>query len=99
MRAEYPNVRAFTLMPGIVLTDLVKPAPAFIPYAKDEAEMMGSVVLYLASERGEYLRGSLMSVNWDIPEMEAHKAEIEQGMLKTKWVPALPVNGGSGFLG
>lgn len=70
---------------------------AFREYAKDEAEQTGALALFLASSRGDYLRGSLTSINWDLQEMEEHKEEIEQGLLKIKWVPILPASGGSGF--
>lgn len=66
-------------------------------YAKDEGEQTGALGLYLASERGDYLVGSLTSINWDLGEMEAHKEEIKGGLLKNKWVPVLPVSGGESF--
>jgi hypothetical protein len=69
----------------------------FDAYAKDEPEQTGCLALYLASSRADYLKGSLTSVNWDLEEMEAHKADIEKGLLKIKWVPILPASGGTGF--
>jgi hypothetical protein len=69
----------------------------FDAYAKDEAEQTGCLALYLASSRADYLKGSLTSVNWDLEEMEAHRADIEKGLLKIKWVPILPTSGGTGF--
>lgn len=69
----------------------------FDEYAKDEAEQTGCLALFLASSRADYLKGSLTSINWDLEEMEAHKEDIEQGVLKMKWVPILPTSGGSGF--
>ena len=83
------------MMPGIVVTELLD--REFLAYAKDQAEQTGAFALYLASDRGDYLKNSLTIVNWDLEEMEAHKAEIEQGLLKVKWVPILPASGGSGF--
>lgn len=71
--------------------------PQFVPYAKDAAELTGAWCLYLASPRAEYLRNSLASVNWDLEEMEARKADIEGGLLKIKWVPVLPCVGGTGL--
>lgn len=70
---------------------------AFSQYAKDEAEQTGTLALYLASHSAEYLRGALTSINWDLEEMQDHKAEIEQGLLKIKWIPILPTSGGTGF--
>jgi hypothetical protein len=69
----------------------------FDEYAKDDAEQTGCLALYLASSRADYLKGSLTSVNWDLEEMEARKADIEKGLLKIKWVPILPTSGGTGF--
>jgi len=63
----------------------------------DEAEQTGAMALYLASSRADYLKGSLTSINWDLGEMEARKADIEKGMLKLQWMPVLPIGGGSGI--
>ena len=67
-------------------------------YAQDEPEMVGSISLYLSQERADFLKGALMSVNWDVREMEARKEDIEsKGLLRTTWVPILPASGGSGL--
>jgi hypothetical protein len=95
--SDYPSLRVFTLLPGIVKSDMNAGRPAFTQYAKDEAEQTGALALYLASSRADYLKGSLTSINWDLDEMAEHKEEIEQGLLKVKWVPVLPTSGGSGF--
>ncbi len=96
---EFPTLRAFTLLPGVVHTALNDQNAEFLPFAKDQAEQTGGLALYLAQERANYLRGSLTSINWDIEEMEAHKKEIEQDkVLQTKWVTVLPCSGGSGFV-
>lgn len=110
---EYPTLRVFSVMPGIVATDMVCFTPrswrkrqsanenqageGFRQYAKDKPEQTGAVALYLASPQAEYLRGSLTSVNWDIHELEEHKEEIEKGLLKIKYIPILPSQGGSGL--
>ena len=92
---EYSSLRVFTLLPGVVETDLLE--PDFAAYAKDQPEQVGALALYLASPRADYLRNSLTSVNWDLPTMEAHKDEIEQGMLRVKWVSVLLCAGGKGI--
>lgn len=69
----------------------------FVNYAQDEGEQTGALGLYLASSRGDYLVNSLTSINWDLGEMEVHKKEIEDGLLRIKWVPVLPVGGGEGL--
>lgn len=95
--AEHPDVRPFTLLPGIVKTDLMHVNSGFEAYALDEAELTGSLAVYLATSRADYLRGSLTSINWDVEEMEAAKERIEQGLLKIKWVAPLPCSGGEGL--
>ncbi|KAK3669606.1 hypothetical protein LTR78_010544 [Recurvomyces mirabilis] len=95
LATEYDQLRTFTMLPGIVKTDLAD--PKFYEYAQDEAEQTGALALYLASPRADYLKGSLTSINWDLAEMEARKSDIEQGILKLIWMPVLPASGGSGI--
>ncbi|KAF2710272.1 NAD(P)-binding protein [Pleomassaria siparia CBS 279.74] len=96
VEAEYPTLRSFTLLPGIIPTDMNKDSD-FTIYARDEVEQPGALSLFLASSRADYLKGSLTSVNWDLEEMEERKEDIEKGLLKMSWVPILPTSGGSGF--
>ncbi|KAK4947887.1 hypothetical protein LTR10_013395 [Elasticomyces elasticus] len=94
--AEYSQLRTFTLLPGIVATDLIH--DFYRPYAKDHPELTGMVSLWLAQPKADFLTGQLVSVNWDLQEMETHaKAILEKGLLRTQWVPILPVNGGGGL--
>ena len=93
---DYPTLRAFTLLPGVVKTDMLY--DDYDVYAQDEPELTGALALYLAQDRADFLKGSLTSVNWDVQEMEARKEDVvKKGLLKTTWMPILPVNGGSGF--
>ena len=40
----------------------------------------------------------MISVNWDVEELEQHKAEIvEKKLLQTSWLPILPAVGGKGL--
>lgn len=83
-------------MPGIVKTDMT--GPAFLPYALDEAELTGSMCLYLSTSRADYLKSSSVSVNWDVAEMEASKGRIvDEKLLQIKWLSPLPHSGGSGL--
>lgn len=75
-------------------------APAFVQYAKDALELIGATALYLTSERGEYLCGSVMSVNWDVETMEAQDGRIVgDKLLRMTWVGVLPLGGGRVFSG
>lgn len=83
-------------MPGVVVTDMT--TEMFRPYALDHADLTGMLSLYLAQPRADYLRGAMVSVNWDVEELEAHKDEISaKGLLKTSWLPILPLGGGHGL--
>ena len=64
--AEKPDLRVFTLHPGIVAATKSKRGmvvDAFTPFAKDPGMLTGAVSLYLATPKAEYLRGGFTSVN------------------------------------
>lgn len=71
---------------------------AFFPFAKDHVDLTGMLALYLVQPRADFLKGSMVSVNWDVEELEGHKEEIvEKKALMTSWMPILPINGGRGL--
>ncbi|KAJ5372041.1 oxidoreductase short chain dehydrogenase/reductase family [Penicillium concentricum] len=72
--AENPNVTAYSLSPGIVLTSMT--LDSFKPFAKDSAELTGAVTVYLAAKRPEYLNGRHLSANWDLEELETRQSEF-----------------------
>lgn len=85
-------------MPGITVTEIS--SDAFLPYALDHVELTGMLALYLAQPRADYLRGGMISVTWDVEEMEAYREEIvEKKLLKLSWLPVLPLGGGKGLGG
>lgn len=63
---EQPNLRVFTVHPGIVaVTETSRGAvvDALTPFAKDKGIQTGGLSLYLAQEKADYLRGGFISVN------------------------------------
>ncbi|XXG95758.1 hypothetical protein Hte_002029 [Hypoxylon texense] len=82
LHAEQPGIRVFLLMPGIVMTDMT--LDSLKPYAKDTPGLSGSWTLFLSTPRAEWMRGGLVSVNWDIEEMEAHKDQIVRDNLLSR---------------
>ncbi len=63
---EQPNLRVFSVHPGIVAqTDSKRGmvVDAFTPFAHDNGIQTGGVTLYLATPKADYLRGSFVSVN------------------------------------
>ncbi|KAK5194055.1 hypothetical protein LTR47_005354 [Exophiala xenobiotica] len=93
---EYPTLRVFDLLPGVVVTPMM--GETYRPLAKDHPDLVGMVSLWLAQPRADFLSGQLVSVNWDLEAMEAHAKEIsEKNMLRLQYLPILPVAGGSGI--
>ncbi|KAL9638220.1 MAG: hypothetical protein Q9164_001697 [Protoblastenia rupestris] len=93
VNAEYPRLRAFTLLPGCVDTSFITPEFKFL--AKDHADLTGLLALWLAQPKADFMRGRVVSVNWDVEELEIHKNEIEKdNALKIEWCLGLPINGG-----
>ena len=94
---EHPTLRTFSLLPGLVPTEGLRKTLA--PYALDHEELSGMVSLWLVQPKADFLKGQLVSVNWDVTELEQHAQEIEdKGLLKLSWIPALPVSGGKGLV-
>ena len=64
--AEKPDLRVFTVHPGIVgVTETGRGAvvDSLTPFAKDKGIQTGGLSLYLAQPKADYLRGSFISVN------------------------------------
>ncbi|KAF2203256.1 NAD(P)-binding protein [Delitschia confertaspora ATCC 74209] len=90
--AEKPNLRVFTVHPGIVAateTNRGMVVESLTPFAIDKGIQTGGLSLYLAQPKADYLKGSFISVNWDVDELEAHKSEItEKQLLKLGFLKA-----------
>jgi len=83
-------------MPGISPTEMAN--EFWLQFAKDHEDLTGMLALYLAQPRADFLKGSMVGVNWDVDELEQHKDEIVAGKLfQTSWLPILPFNGGKGL--
>ncbi|KAG9230055.1 hypothetical protein BJ875DRAFT_473237 [Amylocarpus encephaloides] len=96
VQAEYPTLRMFMSMPGIVHSSMAE--GFWVPYAKDHADLTGLQALYLTTPVADYLKGTMLSVNWDLEVMEAHKGEIvDKKLLAFSWIPSLPAYGGQGL--
>ncbi|KAF2496875.1 NAD(P)-binding protein [Lophium mytilinum] len=80
---EHPNLRVFSVHPGIVAAEGGRGAVAdhFTPFAKDKPALTGGLTLYLQTPAAEHLKGGFVSANWDVTEMEKHKEEIVEGKL------------------
>ncbi|KAF2711925.1 NAD(P)-binding protein [Pleomassaria siparia CBS 279.74] len=81
---EYPNIRYFSVHPGIVEASSDGRGAvidAFTPFAKDKQALTAGLTLYLQKEEANLFRGGFISSNWDVEEMQKHKDEIVEGNL------------------
>ncbi|KAF2854736.1 NAD(P)-binding protein [Plenodomus tracheiphilus IPT5] len=93
LHAEQPNIRSFSMIPGVIATDMVP--EEYKKYAIDDPLLPGGLTLYLSTKKADWLRGNVISVNWDFDEMEAHRKEIEEKkLLKLKFTGAKFGKGG-----
>ncbi|KAG8751091.1 hypothetical protein FRC14_008145 [Serendipita sp. 396] len=72
---EYPNVRSFAVIPGLVPTDMF--IEAFRSMALDKASLVAGLSVFLAaSSDADALSGRFLDARWDIEEVLAKKEEI-----------------------
>ncbi len=85
--AEYLNLEygaqgivAYALHPGAIPTDIGLTMPKFL-HAKltDKPELAADTIVYLASEKREWLRGRYISCTWDMTEFLEKREEIISG--------------------
>ncbi|KAF2734197.1 NAD(P)-binding protein [Polyplosphaeria fusca] len=79
LHVDHPSVRSFSFHPGAVATDNVFPALRHM--FVDPPEMAGGLSLYLSTPRADFLRGTFLTVNWDVEELEKHAEEIKKDKL------------------
>ena len=96
-RAEYPSLRAFTLLPGLVQTEPL--AGSFLEsFAGDHADLTGLVSLWLTQPKADFMKGRTAHVNWDFQELEQHAEGIQkEDLLRVRAIPGIPVSGGTRF--
>ncbi|KZM21604.1 oxidoreductase [Ascochyta rabiei] len=93
LHAEQAQVRCFSIFPGLVATDM--PPRQYLEFARDDPMLSGGLSLFLATPRAEWLRGCVVSVNWDLEEMEGHREEIlDKGLCRLGFTGARFGRGG-----
>ncbi|KAI1394295.1 NAD(P)-binding protein [Hypoxylon trugodes] len=93
IHVENPGIRTFTLLPGLLKTSMT--AKQYLPFAQDNPMLSGGMSLFLCTPRADWMKGCVMSVNWDIEEMELHKEEIQrEGRNKLTYLNAQLRKGG-----
>ncbi|KAF4468372.1 glucose 1-dehydrogenase 2 [Fusarium albosuccineum] len=83
--AEYGNqgILSYCIHPGNVPTDAVGGrdglAPEYQPVFTETHELSADSLVYLASQKREWLAGRYINITWDLPELMAKEGEIVKG--------------------
>ena len=71
------GVVAYGVHPGAIPTEIGLTLPSFLHFKlTDTAELAADTIVFLVSERREWLRGRYVSCTWDMPELSERKEEI-----------------------
>jgi len=87
---ENPQVKAFSVHPGVVATELYNSDDIHIP-AEDSVSLSAAVYLHLAAGKADYLNGRYLSSNWDLEEVEKiwkDKIVAANGLVSKLSIPA-----------
>jgi len=84
--AEYPDLKIFTVHPGVVATELSAPWEGLVNRNQDSPALCAATTLYLMSGGADYLSGRYVAATWDLGEVERDWKEkiISQGALVSK---------------
>ncbi|KAI4619720.1 hypothetical protein J4E83_005575 [Alternaria metachromatica] len=73
--AEYPNVTAVSMHPGLVATDMLR-EPFRSLFNQDSPELVGGTAVWLCQEKAKFLSGRFIAANWDVEDLLSRKEEI-----------------------
>ena len=79
LNAEYgaQGLVAYGIHPGAIPTEIGLTLPSFLHHKlTDTSELAADTIVFLVSERREWLRGRYISCTWDMPELCDKKEEI-----------------------
>lgn len=74
---ENPNVRAFSLQPGTIKTDITPPWLERV--SKDTPALAAGCALWLTTKEAAFLNGRYVSANWSVEELKQRESEIVEG--------------------
>ncbi|KAI4642686.1 uncharacterized protein J4E78_010015 [Alternaria triticimaculans] len=73
--AEYPNVTAVSMHPGLVATDMLR-EPFRSLFNQDSPDLVGGTAVWLCQEKAKFLSGRFIAANWDVEDLLSRKEEI-----------------------
>ncbi|UKZ93355.1 uncharacterized protein TrAFT101_008271 [Trichoderma asperellum] len=74
---ENPNVRAVSIHPGTIMTDITPPWLA--RFSKDTPALAAGCALWLTTKEAAFLNGRYVSANWSVDELVQRSSEIVDG--------------------
>ncbi|KAI0065034.1 NAD-P-binding protein [Artomyces pyxidatus] len=86
---ENPDIKVFTIHPGVVDTAMARESLAPIP-PQDPVALPAATILYLTSGKADYLSGRYVSVNWDLSIVERdwkEKIIKQNGLVNKLYIP------------
>jgi NAD(P)-dependent dehydrogenase (short-subunit alcohol dehydrogenase family) len=76
---EYPEMLAYGIHPGGVLTDLARGMGKDMEsHLIDSPKLAADTMVWLTADRRDWLQGRYVSVTWDMKELEEKRGKIEQ---------------------
>jgi hypothetical protein len=89
---EYPDIKVFSIHPGVVKTGLFEEAGGseFVP-VNSTVELAASTIQYLTSGKADYLSGRFVCARWDLGEVERdwkEKIIAQNGLVSKLSIPA-----------
>ncbi|KAI0065033.1 NAD-P-binding protein [Artomyces pyxidatus] len=86
---ENPDIKVFTVHPGVVETQMGKESLIPVP-AQDPASLPAATILYLTSGKADYLSGRFISATWDLDVVERdwkEKIVKQNGLVNKLYIP------------
>ncbi|KAK5133047.1 hypothetical protein LTR08_008252 [Meristemomyces frigidus] len=75
---EYPEILAYSIHPGAVLTELAKSLGEEMQHVLiDQPQLAADAIVFLSAERRQWLSGRYVSVTWDMKELSEKRKKIE----------------------
>jgi len=87
---EYPDIKAFSVHPGCVKTDMYDESGGHYP-VNSTVGLAAATILYLTSGSADYLSGRYVSATWDLGEVERdwkEKIVAQNGLVNKLSIPA-----------
>ena len=76
------GILSYSIHPGAILTELAKDMPkTMLHLLVDTPELAADTIVFLTSERREWLAGRYVSCNWDVEKLIEKKQDIVDGDL------------------